>query len=63
MRLEEKRHACICDVPISCQTSCVNCSQAEARARREAEGEDAEHPDETEVPLGVSARVRFQKYK
>ncbi|KAF5835587.1 DUF663-domain-containing protein [Dunaliella salina] len=37
--------------------------QEEARAKREAEGEDAEHPDEMEVPLGVSARVRFQKYK
>eukprot|EP00983_Pelagomonas_calceolata_P109327 1159547-Pelagomonas_calceolata.AAC.25 len=37
--------------------------QEEARAKRVAEGEDAEHPDEMEVPLGVSARVRFQKYK
>jgi hypothetical protein len=37
--------------------------QAELRARREAEGEDAEHPDEFDVPPGVEARVRLQKYR
>ena len=37
--------------------------QAELRAKREAEGEDAEYPDEIDVPAGVEARVRFQKYR
>lgn len=37
--------------------------QAEARAAREAEGEDATNPDEVDVPQGVAARVRFQKYR
>jgi hypothetical protein len=51
-----------------CGASCVwlwwlMVVQAEARARREAEGQDAQYPDEVDVPPGVEARKRFQKYR